>query len=240
MGADNSATSASSGGAPVGCPCAEAGIEPSPATLGGHPTTAGSVSSAPRDIPGGSSRPGTGLALSLGLGLAVCCRAVHTGATEDPGVRLLCSGCPTSAKLRWPCENAPRGNQGRLPVFPWLRSDREQCQEPKALYACVTGDTAQHARGSTVLAEEHLVAPLPAGVLQPHLSSRLPRTPAQKWVWGLLLQQCGSRSGPQWAVTTTEQRGGPAPHPAQALVTTTPFQGIMTNIDRGKSSRHLY
>lgn len=72
----------------------------------------------------------------------------------------------------------------------------------------------------------------------------LPRTPAQKWVWGLLLQQFGSRSGPQWAVTTTEQRGGPAQRPAQALATTTPvippIQGIMSNIDRGKNSRHLY
>lgn len=158
----------------MSCPRAEEGIEPSPATVRGHPTTAGSVSSASWDISGGSSRPGTGPALGLGLGLAVCRGAVHTGATADPGVRLPFSGCPTSAKLCWPCENAPRGNQSRLPVFPWLRSDRQQCPELKALYACRTGDTAQHARGSTALAEEHLVAPLPAGVLQPHLSSPAP------------------------------------------------------------------
>ena len=85
---------------------------------------------------------------------------------------------------------------------------------------------------------------LPAGVLQPPSAPRLPHTPAQKWVWGLLSQQLGSRFGPQWAVTTTEQRGGPAQCPAQALVTTPPvippIQGIMTNIDLGKNSRHLY
>ena len=53
----------------------------------------------------------------------------------------------------------------------------------------VAGDTMECTSQQTSPVKEHTVAPLPAEVLQSHL----PHITAQKWIWGFLLQQLGSR-----------------------------------------------
>ena len=118
------------------------------------------------------------------------------------------------------------GRQGPLPAFPWLRWNQGQCRPWCTLQACTVSDSWHHGAHSGVSRSGR-------GILGGSSPSR--RVPIPPTLYCSSQMQRRDRSGgfcsntqgvdlvPDRAVTTTEQRGGPAQYPVQVLITTTPF-----------------
>lgn len=102
----------------------------------------------------------------------------------------------------------------------------------------VTGNATGHTSWETTPAEEHTAAPFPVE----HASPTDPHATACNWVWGFYSNSWGPDPLPNRAVTSTKQRGGPAQHPGQAVVTTTaatlPSRGQGASTRDGRHGRH--
>ena len=126
-------------------------------------------------------------------------------------------------------------HHSQLPAYPQLRWDWEQCQQQCNLRAYTKGKRWHNRTHSQVNSSR-------GGILSgfsPSASASNPPTLhlRSKTQWrnrfgGLYSNNQGTDPTPDWAVTTTEQRRGPAQYPEKALVSTTqvkpPIKKIMT------------
>ena len=165
----------------------------------------------------------------------------HTGPELGPGLSPLHSshsGCRhvthcTGGLMKTTSE----GHQGWLLPSSGLKQGRAWCQQQCEPTKHVTSNTTEHTHRWIAPAEHHSMAPLPVGLIQSTYFPPQLRSIAQKSIWGLLLQQPGSRLASDRAVTPTEQRGGPTQHSGQSLVptpVTPPIKGITANVYWGK------